>query len=155
MVNKILVKVTENDFLRVNSDSNGNPRFVIHYTCIDLPYDCDIFDSYANTVAHAKDVMPGSRKFHNKQYGGGVVISSYNLRDEVSAININNLTIFMNSLIGENKILGCDEINHDMYQFIATDINNAMDKTPIRLYIPKDFDADKVKAELFKKGLIS
>jgi len=57
------------DFTRVNNDVNGNPRYVCHYLNIDSDYQTAI--KKANTI--------GGKKFHNKQYGGGIVFSSYNL----------------------------------------------------------------------------
>jgi hypothetical protein len=67
------------DFTRVKHDINGNPRFVCHFlnfvneddrkqlTGFDLGYG----------VALAKARQLGGRKFHNKQYGGGIVFQMY------------------------------------------------------------------------------
>ena len=68
------------DFTRVNSDINGNPRFVCHYLTFkpmqdeNQPYKS--FE-YSEGLNIAREL--GGRKFHNKQYGGGVVFQSYNL----------------------------------------------------------------------------
>lgn len=59
------------NFTRVNRDVNGNPRVVCHYT--------EISDDYSRAVKLANRI--GGRKFHNKQYGGGVVFQSYNNDD--------------------------------------------------------------------------
>lgn len=56
-------------FTRINNDTNGNPRYVIHYL--------QLADSYERALFLAKKI--GGRKFHNKQYGGGIVFQSYNI----------------------------------------------------------------------------
>jgi len=73
--------ITTEDFTRVNSDSNGNPRYVLHFL--------KLADKYNDALILAKN--QGGRKFHNKQYGGGIVFMSYNL---------NSLTKDLNNLIG-------------------------------------------------------
>ena len=68
------------DFTRINNDVNGNPRYVCHFLAFkplqepNEPY--KIFE-YSEALKMAKEL--GGRKFHNKQYGGGVVFQSYNL----------------------------------------------------------------------------
>lgn len=67
------------NFTRVNNDVNGNPRYVCHF--LNLITDKDEFTSidqrYALALQRAKKL--GGRKFHNKQYGGGIVFQSYNI----------------------------------------------------------------------------
>lgn len=65
------------DFTRVNNDVNGNPRYVFHFL--------QLADSYTEALTLAKKI--GGRKFHNKQYGGGIVVQSYNLQKEIELIN--------------------------------------------------------------------
>ena len=55
-------------FTRINNDVNGNPRFVVHYL--------QLADSYARALFLARQL--GGRKFHNKQFGGGIAFQSYN-----------------------------------------------------------------------------
>ena len=57
------------DFTRINNDVNGNPRYVCHFL--------NISDEYNDALKLAKTL--GCRKFNNKQYGGGIVFSSYNI----------------------------------------------------------------------------
>ena len=64
-------------FHRVNNDVNGNPRYVCHYLAIAPDYSAAC--KLANTI--------GGRKFHNKQFAGGVVFQSYSLDELVNAIN--------------------------------------------------------------------
>ena len=75
-------------FTRINHDSNGNPRFVVHFlsldvhghhTGLDLPTRYNLACKLANTI--------GGRKYHTKGYGGGIVFQSYSLDELVAAIN--------------------------------------------------------------------
>jgi hypothetical protein len=56
-------------FTRINNDINGNPRYVVHFL--------QIADSYQRALFLARKI--GGRKFHNKQYGGGIAFQSYNI----------------------------------------------------------------------------
>ena len=69
--------LTAESFTRVNNDINGNPRYVIHFM--------NIADNYETAVKLANKI--GGRKFHNKQYGGGIVFQSYSLTDTIKRIN--------------------------------------------------------------------
>jgi hypothetical protein len=67
---------------RINNDTNGNPRYVVHF--LDFLNDeenefLDFSKKYEYALKKAKKI--GGRKFHNKQYGGGVVFQSYNTQD--------------------------------------------------------------------------
>lgn len=69
------------DFHRVNSDSYGNPRYVVHYLEFISDKDRELLDRdgtkyYDYALAKAKFI--GGGKFHNRQYGGGIVFQSYN-----------------------------------------------------------------------------
>lgn len=59
------------DFVRINNDVNGNPRYVCHFLNISNDYERAV--KLANTI--------GGRKYNTKKYGGGIVFQSYNLRD--------------------------------------------------------------------------
>lgn len=69
--------ITKEDFTRINNDVNGNPRYVFHFL--------QLADTYEQALKLAKKI--GGRKFHNKQYGGGIVIQSYSLEAEIKIIN--------------------------------------------------------------------
>ena len=78
-------KVTPENFTRVNNDTNGNPRFVLHYLAFD-EQGSNVHTAYENAIAKAKKI--GGRKFHNKQYGGGIVFGSvYNISDLCKRVN--------------------------------------------------------------------
>lgn len=57
---------------RINNDVNGNPRYVIHFTSLNIP-----MSEYG--ISTKKTRKAGIRKYHNKQYGGGYVFTSYNV----------------------------------------------------------------------------
>lgn len=66
-------------FTRINNDANGNPRYVVHYL--------QLADTYERALYLSRQL--GGRKFHNKQFGGGVVFQSYNtdqLAEKIKAI---------------------------------------------------------------------
>ena len=69
--------ITVNDFTRINNDVNGNPRYVFHFL--------ELADNYDEALKLAKKI--GGKKFHNKQYGGGIVVQSYNLHEGIEFIN--------------------------------------------------------------------
>ena len=95
-VNAILESkvIEEIHFIRVKNDTNGNPRYVCHYLSLLSEEDrkAPVWnedgtrnDKYAKALANAKRI--GGRKFHNKQYGGGIVFQSYSLAETVNHIN--------------------------------------------------------------------
>lgn len=64
-------------FDQINNDSSGNPRYVCHFLVfIKDNEDISLNNKYAVALARAKKL--GGRKFHNKQYGGGIVFQTYN-----------------------------------------------------------------------------
>lgn len=84
---------TKDDLTRVNNDINGNPRYVIHFFALltdkekDHDYHSGSIDNRYNVaIARAKSSF-GGKKFHNKQYGGGIVFQSYNTQVELDLIN--------------------------------------------------------------------
>lgn len=69
------------NFKRVNSDVNGNPRYVCHFLNLltdneKINYNSNI-DNYSIALKRAKQI--DGRKFHNKQFGGGIVFQSSNI----------------------------------------------------------------------------
>tara|TARA_R110002073_G_scaffold41011_10_gene116272 strand:- start:527 stop:1003 length:477 start_codon:yes stop_codon:yes gene_type:complete len=82
MKNKIM-KTSDNyiTWTRVNNDINGNSRSVCHYLDfkpIDWDNETQGLFTYEQAIKEANKL--GGRKFHTKQYGGGLVFQSYNLR---------------------------------------------------------------------------
>jgi hypothetical protein len=79
------MKTAKINFLRVNNDVNGNPRYVCHYSNLltnaesNYTTGLSISDRYNAALNRARKI--GGRKFHNKQYGGGIVFQSYNIQE--------------------------------------------------------------------------
>jgi hypothetical protein len=82
--------VSKANFMRVNNDVNGNPRYVTHFANLLSHYDnyqanLSIDKKYELALKKAKSI--GGKKFHNKLYGGGIVFSSvFNLDDLVAKV---------------------------------------------------------------------
>ena len=71
-------------YTRIKHDINGNPRYVTHFLNLlttkekdELSHTITILDGYRIALNRAKTI--GGKKFHNKQYGGGIVFQSYDL----------------------------------------------------------------------------
>jgi len=81
--------IKPSDFTRVKNDVNGNPRYVCHFLHLDVhgwQSNIGLSERYNIALALAKTL--GGRKFHNKQYGGGIVFGSvYNLPQLCERIN--------------------------------------------------------------------
>ena len=77
------------DFTRITNDVNGNPRYVCHFLNLDIhgwQSNKGLSERYALAVQLANKL--GGRKFHNKQYGGGIVFRCvYNLPELCNRIN--------------------------------------------------------------------
>lgn len=65
------------DFTRINNDTNGNPRFVCHFLVFLSPKDkfTSLEERYQLALSRSRQL--GGKKFHNKQYGGGIVFQMY------------------------------------------------------------------------------
>ena len=68
------------DFMKVNHDVNGNPRYVIHYLAFSkvITDKSNVYTDYAEVLKWAN--KRGGKKFHTKAFGGGIVFQSYNLQ---------------------------------------------------------------------------
>jgi diaminopimelate decarboxylase len=83
-----MIKMEENDFIKIKNDGNGNPRYAIHFLrfCNDRD-GTPISEQYQNVLNLSKKLKLGGHKFQNKQYGGGWVFQSYNLGHTVIFLN--------------------------------------------------------------------
>ena len=75
-------------FTRIKNDVNGNPRYVCHFLQLNTAEELsesNLTDKYERAIKRANSI--GGRKFHNKQYGGGIVFQSYSLDETVQSIN--------------------------------------------------------------------
>jgi hypothetical protein len=82
---------------RINNDTCGNPRYVVHFLCLNTPEESDarlspvpgaglkLDDKYALAVRRANSI--GGRKYHTKRYGGGIVFQSYSVAELRASIN--------------------------------------------------------------------
>ena len=76
----------EIDFTRINNDTNGNPRYVCHFLTFITDKDPQYpADRYSIALNRARKI--GGRKFHNKQFGGGIAFQSYSLPELAKHIN--------------------------------------------------------------------
>lgn len=81
-------KVNPDQFDRIKNDTNGNPRYVVHFLALDVigpDAGLDLSARYAAACKLANKL--GGRKFHNRSYGGGIVFQSYSLDETCKAIN--------------------------------------------------------------------
>lgn len=83
------IMIKPSDFTRVNSDTNGNPRYACDFSFFTSDSERSIAGNVSGKYAIAckRANSLGGRKFHNKQYGGGIVFQSYSLDETCNAIN--------------------------------------------------------------------
>jgi hypothetical protein len=81
--------ITPENFTRAKKlDVNGNPRYIIHFLHLNKDGDAaphDIPGKYAAAVTRANKL--GGKKYHNKQYGGGIIFQSYALEGLCDELN--------------------------------------------------------------------
>ena len=74
------------EFTKIKHDTNGNPRYVCHFLNLLTEQEKIIIPKYGygrpnphyqTAIKRANKI--GGRKFHNKQYGGGIVFSTYSI----------------------------------------------------------------------------
>lgn len=72
---------------RITNDANGNPRYVAHFLNLNTRAELDavprIGTSEKYVIACKRANSIGGRKYHNRQYGGGIVFQSYSI-DELA-----------------------------------------------------------------------
>jgi hypothetical protein len=80
--------IQESDFTKIKHDVNGNPRYVCHFLHLDTHgMYSGIYLSERYNIAIALARALGGKKFHNKQYGGGIVFQCFSLPDLCKRIN--------------------------------------------------------------------
>jgi len=89
------------EFTRINNDVNGNPRYVCHFSSLLNDTDEEQIKQdfaaslsinpfkklnfmYELAVSRAKKI--GGKKYHAKQYGGGIVFQPYNIESLAQSI---------------------------------------------------------------------
>lgn len=64
---------------RIDSDVNGNPRYVVHYRFI--------APTYEEALRIARQV--GGKKYKAKWYGGGIVFTTYDIQGILKDVVVN------------------------------------------------------------------
>jgi len=77
------------EFTPVKNDINGNPRYVVHFLKFVNDEDreqhkWDLEDLYERGIEKAREI--GGQKYRGKDYGGGIVLQSYNIQDTAERI---------------------------------------------------------------------
>lgn len=75
------------EFKRIKNDVNGNPRYVCHFLNLDVhgwQSNISLSERYGIACKLANTI--GGRKYHTKNYGGGIVFQSYSLDELISHI---------------------------------------------------------------------
>lgn len=93
------MKTEKIEFITINNDSSGNPRYVCHFSNLvteketelakqkakqnqkKFPNNWFFASTYEYEFALDRAKKFFGKKFNNKQYGGGIVFSTYNLQD--------------------------------------------------------------------------
>jgi hypothetical protein len=71
-------------YKRVNNDINGNPRFVFHFLAFLGTETGSILDRYQLALKKARKI--GGKAYRGKDFGGGIVLQSYNIEDTIQRI---------------------------------------------------------------------
>lgn len=75
------------EMIRITNDVNGNPRYVIHFLDILSKREkknLSLDEMYKVAIKKANQL--GGKKYHTKNFGGGLVFQSYNtgnLKDRI------------------------------------------------------------------------
>lgn len=74
------------DFEKINKDRNGNPRYVCHFLNFITQEESklSISEQYELAIKKAKNL--GGKKYHNKNYGGGIVFQCFNIKELEASI---------------------------------------------------------------------
>lgn len=89
-INSKIDRIKKDFFTRLPNDYNGNPRYCIHFLqCMpDVWKEIGVTESYKATCKLMNKL--GGRKYHTKNYGGGIVFSTYgslvNLYDDIQKL---------------------------------------------------------------------
>lgn len=73
---------TDIEWTRIKSDVNGNSRFVCHFTDLE-GFTLRFYNRVNLTLSERYDLVVkaanklGGKRFHNKQFGAGIVFTSY------------------------------------------------------------------------------
>lgn len=71
-------------YKRVNNDINGNPRFVFHFLAF-LGTETGTIEERFN-IALKKARTLGGKAYKGKDFGGGIVLQSYNIEETLKRV---------------------------------------------------------------------
>lgn len=72
-------------FKRINNDINGNPRYVFHFLAFLGTEKGTILERYQIALKKSKKI--GGKAYRGKDFGGGIVLQSYNIQETIERIN--------------------------------------------------------------------
>lgn len=73
------------EYKRINNDVNGNPRYVFHFLAF-LGTEAGTIEERFN-IALKKSRTLGGKAYKGKDFGGGIVIQTYDLEATIERIN--------------------------------------------------------------------
>ncbi len=74
------------NFYRIDNDVNGNPRYVCSFLSFIKSGEAGYNVDAGYKLALSRSRVLGGRKFHNKQFGGGIVLQSFNIQETAEKI---------------------------------------------------------------------
>ena len=156
---KNYISVTKDNFTNVNNDVNGNPRQVIHFTNISIPTNDQggVLKDYRTALNICKDIFGYCKKYDTKKITGSILVSSYNLNDEVAMINAHNIKVFIDQILMNDHVVSYKFLNPDykMIQYTITDSQNNFDDRDCHVFIDSKADEKAIRFALANKSLIS
>jgi len=72
------------EFKRITNDTNGNPRYVFHFLAFLSNEIGSVQDRY--NIALKKSRKLGGKIYRGKDFGGGIVLQSYNIQETILKI---------------------------------------------------------------------
>ena len=88
---------------RANNDVNGNPRYILHFTAVGRKLNDELGDAIKDRDLYLLSLQAagrGFKKFHNKQYGGGIIFQSYHTAKDLEYLE-NNVNDFIAKFKGD------------------------------------------------------
>lgn len=80
------------DYLKINNDINGNPRYVFHWFNFLSEKEWKEAQKTSNPIkfgynwALVNSKQLGGKKYRGSNFGGGIVLQSYNITDTIKRI---------------------------------------------------------------------
>jgi hypothetical protein len=72
------------EFKRITNDTNGNPRYVFHFLAFLRSETGSILDRYQMALKKSRKL--GGKVYKGKDFGGGIVLQSYNIQETILKI---------------------------------------------------------------------